>query len=144
MGIRERLLDAVDYIKGRRPEAEFKEGSLLHIDFWDLRKKEKAQEHHVPPGYYVTVDPISPEQISDPNLLYKLNGPIMAVLLKQAPADSKVRIPVDNEGNFLSPDNTWRLSPHGYLRELSMFVVQAERVEPFEAQKRIISQMRRT
>jgi hypothetical protein len=82
---------------------------------------------------------------SDPLLLQKLSLSFHKKLLDAGLQKfSGTRIPTDAQNSmFVDPALTWVFSQEGYIRDLQMLVVRADKVGQDEAQGKIIKALRK-
>lgn len=143
MGIKEVLKNLGHPCRIKTKEQPSSEENI-EILLWDLRNEEKANHHQVAPGYYLTLAPISIEQMKNPDLLKIFDMQMLTLLLENIPRpSSNIRIPVDIKGSFVDPALSWQFSPQGYIRDKKMLVIRAEPVDPDEAQKIIVSRLKK-
>ncbi|MCJ7827916.1 hypothetical protein MUP65_02100 [Patescibacteria group bacterium] len=112
----------------------------MKVKFYDLREKLAAQERGVEPGYFLTVTPISERDLRNERLVFKL-APLFHKELEKnrPPRRSDTRIALDTrKGVVVDPAASWRFLPAGYIDDLEMLVVRAERPDPDEAQDLLV------
>jgi hypothetical protein len=145
MDFLERLRKKAANLVGSKQESSVELSGGKNVQLWDLREPEKAKERGVEPGYYFTANPISESELSDPLLLQKLSfffhqGLNEAGLYEK----SGIRIPIDTQNNmFVDPALAWKFSQTGYIPDLQMLVVRADKVGQDEAQGKIIKALRK-
>lgn len=124
--------------KGQEPLKELFVGK--NVQFWDLREPKAAEERGVEPGYYLTTQPISQAEVQDPQIIYKLSI-LFHQKLQEAGLQEKsgTQIPVDTKYTmFVDPAQGWLFSPAGYIPDLQMLVVRADKINPDENQRMLV------
>lgn len=112
------------------------------IYFYDLRDKQKAKEKGLKPGYYLTVIPITKQEIGDPGLLTGLSDVLSLTMLEAVPLPkSGTRIIIDAKGNYTDPNLGWLFSPVGYILDQQKLIVRADHMDPDETQRIIVKSL---
>ncbi|MBU2052148.1 hypothetical protein KKH13_02985 [Patescibacteria group bacterium] len=118
-------------VQSRTGEFEIEGIGKKQIGFNDLREPDKAKERGVEPGFYLTANPITPQEIDNAFLLQMLTFQFFAKLGELGLMQKgDTVIPVDNTGEaVVDPSQGWLFSPAGYIQEMQLLVVQATPVD---------------
>ncbi len=103
----------------------------LRVDILDWNDPQLAQQHHVTPGLYMAVQPITERQHANPQLIKGLFPSLFQKLEQEGRlASSDVQIPVDQEGKlFVDPAQTWMFSIIAYDSQAMSVLLRADQMD---------------
>jgi hypothetical protein len=103
----------------------------IRVDFFDWNGPQAAAQHHVEPGFYMAVEPVTERQFRERELLDKLMPSLFKKLAEVGKLpDSELKIPIGEQGKlFADPGNAWFFSIVTYDSQSKSVLLKAAKVD---------------